>query len=49
MIFKEVQHIWLEVSQKLPVAGYACRRLPELNRHAVVIDILLDHCTQSVV
>ena len=49
MVLKEVQHVWLDVAEELPVAGDAGCRLPKLDRHAVIVDILLHDGAQSVV
>ena len=49
MVFKEVQHIWLEIAEELPVSCYSCCRLPEFYRHPVVIHILFNHCTQGII
>ena len=49
MVFKEIQHIWLDVSQELPVSCDARSGLPQFDRHSVVVHILLHDCAQGVI
>ena len=49
MILKEVEHVWLQIPEELPASCNAYCRLPEIDRHSVVIDIFLDNAAQCVV
>ncbi len=49
VIFKEVEHIWLEISEILPVSCDAFSRLPKLDRETVVVYILVYNGPERIV
>ena len=49
MVLEEIQHIRLDIPEKLPVPCDACGGLPELYRHPVVVHILFNDCPQGII
>ena len=49
VIFQEIQHIWLQISERLPVPGNLLCRLPGFHGHSAVVSVLLHNRPYGVV